>query len=281
MFAPSWPFTANTQYAQYIPPRPSPLSPRSANVYPPRKAWGHDTMSRPNTQDQFSKPAPQSSSSSLIPQKSSSDANRTRKNAPPAFALRGGAKPNPLMRKEGDQRERRRNLFMKKVQTGREDKRWEGRSEQILRSDYILEQRRWENERARSAPDLDIYEDEEDELPTSSTNLFSNTTPSSPHLPSHQIEDEVDVVAQMEQQELDELLALAAEEEHPLVNSYMEVMDIPSSPTRYGSDEEDYDDIFMEMVSSQTAEQGQSGSIPMQMAQARYHGQEDVEMDMS
>jgi hypothetical protein len=35
------------------------------------------------------------------------------------------------MRKENDQRERRRDLFMKKVQTGREDKRWEGRSEQV------------------------------------------------------------------------------------------------------------------------------------------------------
>lgn len=129
MLAPSWPFNANTQYAQYIPPRPSPLSPRSANVYPPRKAWNRETMSKENTVDnQLSKPAPQASSSSL---QSASNANRTRKNTPPAFALRGGAKPNPLMRKEGDQRERRRDLFMKKVQTGREDKRWEGRSEQV------------------------------------------------------------------------------------------------------------------------------------------------------
>lgn len=131
MLAPSWPFTTSTQYAQYIPPRPSPLSPRSANVLSPRKVWARDTMSKQSPVDQSSKPVPQSSSSSLVPQKSSSSANKSRKNAPPAFALRGGAKPNPLMRKEGDQRERRRDLFMKKVQTGREDKRWEGRTDQV------------------------------------------------------------------------------------------------------------------------------------------------------
>lgn len=138
MLAPSWPFTTNTQYAQYIPPRPSPLSPRSANVLSPRKAWGRDTMSKQSPVDQYSKPVPQSSSSSLVSQKSSFGATKTRKNAPPAFALRGGAKPNPLMRKEGDQRERRRDLFMKKVQTGREDKRWEGRSEQVQYHPYSL-----------------------------------------------------------------------------------------------------------------------------------------------
>jgi hypothetical protein len=135
MLAPSWPFNTNTQYAQYLPPRPSPLSPRSANVYPPRFTWGRETMSKQNHVDQFQKPAQQSTplfpQPTTAPQQSSSDATRTRKNAPPAFSLRGGAKPNPLMRKDTDQRERRRDLFMKKVQTGREDKRWEGRSEQV------------------------------------------------------------------------------------------------------------------------------------------------------
>lgn len=112
--------------------------------------------------------------------------------------------------------------------------------------------------------------------------LLNDATPSTPHLSPRQIEDEVDAVAQMEQQELEGLLALAAEEEDLIINTYMEEADVPSSPTRYGSDEEDYDDIFMEMVSSQEAQaQGQFGSIHTQMAQDQYHGLEDTEMDMS
>ncbi|QDS76423.1 hypothetical protein FKW77_004213 [Venturia effusa] len=285
MLAPSWPFNTTAQYTHYLPPRPSPLSPRSANVYPPRRARVVDeTMSKHHSlENQYPKPTsqiPSFSSSSLVP---SSDANKTRKNAPPAFALRGGAKPNPLMRKGGDQRERRRDLFMKKVQMGREDKRWEGRSEQILRSDYILEQRRWENERARSAPQLDIYEDEEDESPPpSSMNMFMDETRSTPHPVPHQIDDEVDTIAQFEQQELEDLLALAADEEVSAMNTHMEEVDVPSSPTRYGSDEEDYDDIFMEMVSSQeTQTQGQFGMIQTRMEREFDQGHEDVDMDMS
>lgn len=108
--------------------------------------------------------------------------------------------------------------------------------------------------------------------------MFINTTPSTPHLSPHQIEDEVDAVAQMEQRELEELLALVADEEDPDMHTYMEEVDKPGSPTRYGSDEEDYDDIFMKMISSQEA-QGQFGSIQTQMNQ--HYGQEDVEMDMS
>lgn len=111
--------------------------------------------------------------------------------------------------------------------------------------------------------------------------MFNDAKSSIPHLPPCHIDDEVDAVAQMEQQELDELLALAAEGKDPIMNAYMEEVDIPSSPTRYGSDDEDYDGIFMEMVSSQEAQQTHFGSIQMQMGQDYYHGQEDVEMDMS
>jgi hypothetical protein len=68
-----------------------------------------------------------------------------------AFSLRGGAKPNPLMRKDNDQREKRRDLFMKKVQSGRADKRWEGRSEQVryFRPPYL-------NERDTNIPFIDL-----------------------------------------------------------------------------------------------------------------------------
>lgn len=77
--------------------------------------------------------------------------------------------------------------------------------------------------------------------------------------------DEAEAIAQMEEQELQELLALA-EEEQPAND---EMQHIPSSPTRYGSDEEDYDDIFMEIVSSQglrDREQKQQGDDSMDLS---------------
>jgi hypothetical protein len=112
--------------------------------------------------------------------------------------------------------------------------------------------------------------------------MLSYASPSTPRLSPHQMEDEVDAVAQMEELELEHLLALSEDNGVPAVPTYMEEVDIPSSPTRYGSDEDEYDDIFMEMVSSQGAagEQQQFGSIQPQVA---YHDtqQEDVDMDMS
>jgi hypothetical protein len=110
--------------------------------------------------------------------------------------------------------------------------------------------------------------------------MFSYAPPSTPRLSptSHQIQDEVDAVAQMEEQELEALVALAEDNSENLGTFDMEEVDIPSSPTRYGSDEEDYDDIFMEIVSSQGG-QNQVGSIQSEMQDSHVH--EDVDMDMS
>ena len=59
--------------------------------------------------------------------------------------------------------------------------------------------------------------------------------------------DEVEAVAHQEQQELEELLALAEEEQGSDQEPHSE---------RWGSDEEDYDGIFMEFISSsETAQQ--------------------------
>jgi hypothetical protein len=71
-------------------------------------------------------------------------------------------------------------------------------------------------------------------------------------------EQQVDEIAQMEEEELREVLALQKQE--------AVMQDIPSSPTRYGSDDDDYDDIFMELLSSQQGQgsrsqgQGQAGA---------------------
>jgi hypothetical protein len=112
--------------------------------------------------------------------------------------------------------------------------------------------------------------------------MFSNALPLTPRLSPHQVDDEVDAIAQMEDQEFVELLALAADQEDPVMHTHMEDQDIPSSPTRYGSDEEDYEDIFMEMASSQGALGTHDQFQSMQQHEVHVlHASEDVEMDMS
>jgi hypothetical protein len=46
------------------------------------------------------------------------------------FAKRA-VKPNPLLKGRDEQRQRQRDLFMRKVEQGRDDKRWEGRTDQV------------------------------------------------------------------------------------------------------------------------------------------------------
>ena len=173
----------------------------------------------------------------------------------------------------------RRNAYLDRVKTGQEDQRWVGKSDQarhhvclqqqvlkltlpqqILHLDYTNERRRWEEELQRTAPEFNDKEDlenQEYDIPVTShnisghaptANIFSHSVQSS----KHTVFDEVEAVAHQEEQELDELLALAEEEQ----NSIQE----PRSE-RWGSDEEDYDDIFMEFISSsETARQAASGT---------------------
>ncbi|KAF2399124.1 hypothetical protein EJ06DRAFT_583086 [Trichodelitschia bisporula] len=221
----------------YMPPRPSPLSPRSANNCT-SPAY---VMSKPIF-DMGSSSRPE--------------------NAP--FAKRA-IKANPLMRSRDDTKTRRRDMFMKKVERGRDDGRWEQRRDQILRSDYIAEQRRWEEERIRSAPVVshEIYEDEDD-LPVANqaSNLAGSSVANAPES-NMSPEDEAEAIARMEEEELKAYLELA--EEKPLNDHFLQV---PSSPTRYGSDEEDYNSLFNEFLATQNA-------------QERCHELHTDEMDMS
>ena len=88
-------------YAQplpmYIPTRPSPLSPRSANV-----------LSRPFT---FTMAAPSQSGKTPVPQRTH--------------------KPNPVMQGRDAVAQRRRDMFFRRVQKGRDDKKWDARGEQV------------------------------------------------------------------------------------------------------------------------------------------------------
>jgi len=122
----------------------------------------------------------------------------------------------------------------------------------------MTQQRKWEEEQFQSAPEL-FHEFEEEE--SEETGFLPNqrqtdcafgyhTTPlPQPHRPASFDEAEVDAVARMEEQELQVLIALEQEDNHAAEN-----LQIPSSPTRYGSDEEEYDDLFMEFLSSHGAQ---------------------------
>jgi hypothetical protein len=169
-------------------------------------------------------------------------------------------------------------MFMKKVERGREDKVWKGRSEQvnidasvllanrcanvdgqILRSDYLAQRRKWEQERDREAQFF--FEDEAEA--DNEDNALPQSWPVTPRLQAQpDDEQQVDEMAQIEEEELRALLEMQQQQEAEAAWRATQQQDVPSSPTRYGSDDEDYDDIFMELLSSQQqaqASQGMSG----------------------
>lgn len=84
-------------YSPYTPPRSSPLSERSVNVAP--RLFDFNMSSPP---DMKKSPTPQRA-----------------------------YKPNPLVQTRDAATKRRRDMFFKRVQNGREDKKWEARGEQV------------------------------------------------------------------------------------------------------------------------------------------------------
>lgn len=191
------------------------------------------------------------------------------------------ARPNPVVKSSEERAKVRRKAFLERVSGARDDQRWDGRSDQawlnvidglrpyanfhnqILRSDYIAEQRRWEKQQQRSAPafpEEDELEDEENELPIPSQDMMKTDFGERDSFQMHTMSDEVEAIAHQEEQELEELVALVGEETKE-----------PGSE-RWGSDEEDYDNLFMEYLSSQ--------QHPRQQTVAE-EGEEEEAMDTS
>jgi hypothetical protein len=142
---------------------------------------------------------------------------------------------------------------------------------QILRSDYMAQRRKWEEERDREA--LSIFEDydAEYELPSES-DVRGQSWPMTPRLkPRPDDEQQVDEIAQMEEAELCALLDLQdhqeAEAQEAAMQMQTQMQDIPSSPTRYGSDDDDFDEIFMELASSQPQRMHMSFEGPLSQQQ--------------
>jgi hypothetical protein len=127
-------------------------------------------------------------------------------------------KPNPVMQTRDAATKRRRDMFFARVQNNREDKKWEARGEQIQQLDFVSERKRWEALKARQAPPEEEGIVEEDAMPATEMT-------------------EADHVAAQEEYELQQLVAMREEEEK-------------RSSQHFGSDDEDYDSIFIECATA-------------------------------
>jgi hypothetical protein len=179
-------------YSPYTPPRSSPLSERSSNVAPRLFDFGMTSHS-----NNMKSPTPQR-----------------------AF------KPNPVIQTRDAATKRRRDMFFKRVQNGREDKKWESRGEQVSETkrsshhpetnpdqiqqlDFVSERKRWEAEKARQAPP------EEDEMVEEDAPLpeWTMNTPQ----PTQEM-TEADYVAAQEEFELQQLIASMEQKTTPRHN---------------------------------------------------------------
>ena len=240
---------------------PSPLSPRDANL-PARDP--ESIMSSPTP---ASKTLP-----SLKPQSKSTSKSKAKSRASPDVEFREvpikGALPspppsrgresvyskrvtkaNPLMSRNADEgREARRKLFLKKVREGSEEKRWRDRNsgmsdgeDEVLRAIWVAEERRREEERRWEASVLgiEVEADLEEEMIDG----------------QGMVEDEgvVEAVAMNEEEELEALLGSLSQdvgmEEMLWGNQTMQgLRDQQTQDTPYGSDDEEYDHIFMDVI---------------------------------
>ncbi|KAK1908685.1 hypothetical protein P3342_009536 [Pyrenophora teres f. teres] len=201
-------------YAAYTPPRSSPLSPRSNS-------------------DSNNTRAPQFTMSSPIREK-------------PSMSQRA-FKPNPMMQTRDAATKRRRDMFFKRVQNKRDDKKWESRGEQIQQLDFVSERKRWEAEKARQAPP------ENDDVPEELLDDAAALPSQLPHY--HHVTMQLD-------QGLTEADYVAAQEEYELQQlvASMEQDGDGQSSQHYGSDDDDYDSIFMECAMVGVSSLGSSSS---------------------
>jgi hypothetical protein len=187
-------------------------------------------------------------------------------------------KPNPVIQTRDAATKRRRDMFFRRVQNGREDKKWEARGEQVRTTsihyassdtnniqiqqlDFVAERKRWEDEKARQAPKEDdaMVEAIIEDAP------LPDWTVSTPQ-PTQEM-TEADYVAAQEEYELQQLIAAMEEQDRE--------NDVASQ--HFGSDDEDYDQLFMD-CSMTTDQQYQQQPHQSSMAFGDSHG---MDMDMT
>ncbi|KAI0387016.1 hypothetical protein F5Y04DRAFT_275471 [Hypomontagnella monticulosa] len=144
-----------------------------------------------------------------------------------------GAKPNPLRQSRENAQESRRNLFLRNVRKRADDKQWErrGGDQEALKLEWsMLDRLRREQKDA----DLDgmVYEDEIEDIAEFQRHADQN--------PDDMM---VDAIAQEEEEELNAMLSM--------LETHSSSQPPAESKSSTLSDDEDYDDIFMDFLSQQ------------------------------
>ncbi|KAG9698985.1 hypothetical protein KCU95_g3064, partial [Aureobasidium melanogenum] len=170
-------------------------------------------------------------------------------------------------------RERRRDMFLRKVRQSRDDNKWDSRIDDMARLDYLKEKRRWEAEQVRSAPQLhpDFAEAEEAseyDLPTYSSQMAWDPQSQS----DYPLDPEADAILQQENEELEALVALMQEDEHRQNQQSNSQEAYEDRSSAFGSDDDEYDNIFMNLIDETGGAAGCSG---------QHQSTADDEMDLS
>lgn len=135
-----------------------------------------------------------------------------------------------------------------------------------MRTIWIAEQRRREEKRAKDPQSYPCVVEEEDDFEEARPAEQKKETPS-------RLEDMVDEVAQQEDAEMEALLSMLETDawEPPANKQQLH----EESNTPYGSDDDEYDQLFMEINIDEA-----NGGLPSQPVQVGSEGDHDM-MDMS
>ncbi|TRX93463.1 hypothetical protein FHL15_005738 [Xylaria flabelliformis] len=157
-------------------------------------------------------------------------------------------KPNPLRLSREKAQEGRRTLFLKNVRQRAEDRKWEqrGGDQETLKLEWNVLNRQRKQEKDM---DLDgiVYDDELEDIPESAFEAQDKTD-----------DMIVDAIAREEEAELDAMLSLLDN------NSSPQTVKRPDTPSL--SDDEDYDTLFMDILSQQSTDDRFISSGEMDMS---------------
>ncbi|KAH6674629.1 hypothetical protein B0J14DRAFT_45401 [Halenospora varia] len=276
-------------------PTPSPLSPRNTNIPSKNADWDADDKMMTSPTPSPSKPSkPQSNTQSIFhspvqsnpftststqqtptpiislpsppPSRGKSSPSSTNPPSNKAVFSKRPSKPNPLFHKQGDGAETRRKLFLKRVKEESKEKRWRDRGgdEEIMRVLWVGEERerRCREEWGMKASSLeaelgDVYEDVERE-------------------------GGLGMGIGMDDGMIDELDIVRNEEE--LEVRFGEMVRSEgmgrTEESVYGSDDDEYDDIFMDVILEESRASSQVEPTRQQQQEPGYLQDEEM-MDMS
>ncbi|KAF7506199.1 hypothetical protein GJ744_012179 [Endocarpon pusillum] len=317
---PTGPVTFDQSQYDFSPKTPSPLrTSRNANLMPPplpppppqrsSSPPPLDTKSSPLApyapgQQSFSVPQPRRASTpsiftlTSIPTSTTlmpSNANTKISSSTFASRSRASTPTATLTAHTAAAKDRRRWLFRDRIRKQRDDARFEGRGDQVLHMDFVKERREWEERLKRRAPATAVAEELDgdddsmegmDELGIEAGGIVPLTE-----------EEEIEALAQywLEREDEDEDMRLRENgdemggwEEQCQRRRLCDHEGFRSDGSgSYGSDEEDYDQLFMEVISG-SQEQGGSGRWPAQRQQGGQNsdldgdqGQLSSSMDLS